>query len=79
MIINSPTSTIAFYIFNYPIKFYGLILTCAVVFGYFLSYLTFKKFNSKAETDFFEDLFPITVVFSIMGARLLYVIGEFSY
>ena len=79
MIINSPTSTIAFYIFNYPIKFYGLILTCAIVFGYFLSYFTFKKYNSKAETDFFEDLFPITVVFSIIGARLFYVIGEFSY
>lgn len=79
MILYPPKTQIAFHLFDYPIYFYGIIMATAIVFGVILSSNLFKKFNPKEEYEAFENSFFKTIVFSIFGARLFYVLGNFSF
>lgn len=79
MIINSPIESTAFYILNFPIKFYGIIMSSAILIGIILSIYLYSKNNSQKETELFSDSIPITTISSIIGARIFYVIGDFNY
>ena len=79
MILYPPKTQIAFHLFNYPIYFYGIIMATSIVFGVILSSNLFKKFNPKEEYEAFENSFFKTIIFSIFGARLFYVLGNFSF
>lgn len=79
IVLVSPKSAIAFKIFNFPIRYYGIFLTCAIFIGIFSAYLIIKKKFSKTEADFFLDIIPWTIFSAIVGARLFYVIGDLNF
>ena len=74
--INNP---VAFFVFDFPIRWYGFILCFSIFTGIFLgNYYALKKYN-KIDADIFTDsIFPV-VIFSIIGARIFYVLGDFSF
>ena len=76
MIIHPP-SEIAFYIFNFPIYWYGIILALAVAVG-ILSAELFAKYK-QIPANFFINNSPILVIFGILGARLYYCDLHLSY
>lgn len=78
-IINSPQNQILFNIFGLDLRYYGLILCSAIFIGIVVGYRLFKKNISKDEADFFLDYIPFVVFFSILGARLFYVIGNIEF
>jgi len=79
MILNSPSGQIAFYIHNYPIKFYGLILSFSILAGIILGCFIFKKYNKEKEFDTFFDSYFYTIIFSIVGARVFYILGNLDF
>ena len=74
--INNP---VAFMIFNFPVRWYGVALASSIFLGIFLgNYFILKKY-SKFESDIFIDsIFPV-VLSSIVGARLFYVLDEYEF
>lgn len=78
MIIESP-GEVAFYIFNLPVYWYGIVMAFAVFSGVFTSEVLVRKFNCDIPNDFFIDNSPILILFGILGARLYYCLLNFSY
>ena len=79
LVIPSFNSTVAFYIFKYPVKYYGLCISLAIFCGLFLSYFLMKKKFDKIIVENFIDNSPFIILFSILGARLFYVIGDYKF
>lgn len=77
MIIQSP-GEIAFYIFNFPVYFYGIILAFAVFLGVCTAEILAKKFSDIPE-NFFVDNSPAVIIAGILGARLYYCIVNYPY
>ena len=78
-VIYPPTSPIAFEIFNFSIRWYGIILAFSIFTGVILGYFLFlKKEGKKAAEVFLDSIFHV-VVFSIIGARIFYIIGDFNF
>lgn len=75
-IINSPTSSIAFSIFNYPIRWYGVIFSFAVFFGVVCLNFLLKGDKNKEKI---LDFLPVLIIFSITGARIFYVLGDYKF
>ena len=74
--INNP---IAFNFFGFPVRWYGICLAIAIFVGVFFgNYLILKKY-SKFDSEAFLDCILPVVIFSIFGARLFYVLGDFSF
>jgi len=78
-IIHPFKSSVAFYIFNYPVRFYGIIMMISLFIGFISLYSFFKKHYSKLVAEQFVDYSPFLIIFSFVGARLFYIIGQFSY
>ena len=79
LIIPSPHSSIAFSIFDFQIKYYGIFLTAAIFTGLFFSYFLIEKRFSKQFSSDFIDYSPFLILFSIIGARLFYVLGDIDF
>ncbi len=79
IVLISPKTSIAFYIFNYPIKFYGLIMALSMLFAAIVGYNLIKKYFNNLKAQNFLDLIPFTILFSIIGARIFYVLGDFKF
>ncbi len=79
IIINSPQNPIFFHIFNYPIRYYGIIMSLAIFCGIFLSEYLIKLKHSNKTLEIFQDSIPFSIIFSIIGARIFYVLGSFEY
>ncbi len=79
IIINAPNSPILLNLFGCNLRYYGIILSSAIFIGIIFCYYLFLKLKSKQEADFFIDYIPFIVVFSIMGARIFYVIGNLDF
>ena len=79
LIIPAPNSSIAFYIFNYPIKYYGLCLGLAIFVGLVLVYYFLKKRFSEPLASNFIDISPFLIIVSLIGARLFYILGDLKY
>lgn len=68
---------IAFTIFGLDIRWYGVIIACGMLVA-----LVLANYNVKWRSvnfDYLLDGFLIALPFSIIGARLYYVLFEFSY
>ena len=79
LIISQPINSIAFHIFNYPVKYYGLLLTLAIFVGLVVSYFLLKKrFNIILAQDF-VDISPFMILISLIGARFFYVLGDWEF
>ena len=63
---------VAFSIFGFDIMWYGIIITAAMVVGFFVA-LKNAKFE-KIKTDDVLDLAIFLIIFSMIGARLYYVL-----
>ena len=77
MIIQSP-GEIAFYIFNFPVYSYGIILAFAVFLGVCTAEILAKKFSDIPE-NFFVDNSPAVIIAGILGARFYYCIVNYPY
>jgi len=79
MILYPPLNQTAFYILGCPVKFYGLIMSFAIFSGIYLSGYFFKKYNAENDKEqFYDSYFPV-IIFSIIGARIFYVLGNLNY
>lgn len=63
---------VAFSIFGYDIMWYGIIITCAMIAGFFIAMRNAKIENIK--TDDVLDLAIFLIIFAMVGARLYYVL-----
>ena len=77
MIIQSP-GEVAFYIFNFPVYWYGIILAFAVFIGVVCAEILARRFSDIPE-NFFIDNSPLVIILGIIGARLYYCAVNFSY
>lgn len=68
---------IIFSIFGIYIKWYSVLLLIAVIVGYLLLKKEAKKYNYP--TDFIFNLFFWAIIFGFIGARLYFVIFNWSY
>ena len=66
----------AFNIFGWPVYWYAILITVGFCLGGFLAYRNVKKFGIKSND--LMDLFLILLPVSIVGARLYYVIFDWS-
>ncbi len=67
---------IAFNVFGVSITWYGLLITCGMVLAFF--YCMHRAKQEGIKSDDIIDLAILTVILSILGARLYYVIFEFD-
>ena len=79
IIINSPDNPVFFHIFSYPVRYYGVILSIAILAGIFLSDYLIKLKYDKKTLEYFQDSIPIGFIFALFGARLFYVTGSYEY
>ncbi|WP_244833526.1 prolipoprotein diacylglyceryl transferase [Clostridium sp. BJN0001] len=68
---------IAFSILGYGVRWYGIFIGFSVILGMIIAYYNAKKLNVDFEV--ISDGFLIVFPSAIIGARLYYVIFEFSY
>lgn len=54
-------------------------MVSAIFTAIILSYFLIKKKCSKADSELFLDFIPSVIIFSIIGARLFYVLGNITY
>lgn len=78
-IIYPPKSPILGYLFDFPIRYYGLILALCFLIGVLVCYFIFKKKYDKKTAEQFLDYSSFVIVISLIGARLFYVLGSFNY
>lgn len=78
MIFKAPSS-VAFSIFNYDVKFYGIMLFLGMLAGIFTACIIAKKYYKNVDLDTLTDFFPILIIFSIISARIYYVLLSFDY
>ncbi len=68
---------VAFYIWGWPVRWYGILISAAFLIGVFLaSYLAKKR---KVDPDTLWSILLIVVPAAIIGARLYYVLFNWSY
>lgn len=67
---------VAFNIFSMPVYFYGIFIASAFLIGLFIAQKNAKRFNKDPEV--FADIIIYAIIFAIIGARLYYVIFDFS-
>ena len=68
---------VAFYIWGWPVRWYGILISSAFLIGVFLaSYLAKKR---KVDPDTLWSILLIVVPAAIIGARLYYVLFNWSY
>ncbi len=78
-IIYPIKNPVAFNLFNFPIRYYGIIMALSFFVGIFFTYFLIQKKYSKTESEIFLDFIPYNVIFAVIGARIFYVLGNFSF
>lgn len=78
MLFTSP-GEIAFSVFGYQIRWYGICMFFAILSGILLVKYLAKRFYKEFDEDFLLDLSLLLVVSGIVGARLYYVLMDFGY
>ena len=61
------------------LHFYGLIIAFAIVLCIFVIGLICKNTKKSLSVDVIYDILPFVIIFSIIGARLYYVLLNFKY
>ncbi len=77
MLQTPPINSVDF--FNIEIKFYGIMIFFALLFGLGVTYFISKKYYPKIDRVFLLDLFPIMVIGGILGARIYYVLLSLKF
>ncbi len=68
---------IAFELFGLEVRWYGVLMAVAVLFGVFIACMRAKKYNFTNDKIF--DYVLITVPLSFVGARLYYILFNYNY
>ena len=68
---------IAFEIFGLQIRWYGMLTALSLVIGFVVVYFIAKYRNEREEEVL--NFAPFAIIFSILGARLLHVVVNWSY
>lgn len=68
-----------FTLFGFRIHFYSLCIFCGVVVSFFTMLYLCKKYNPKLNRELLIDIAPFLIVFSVIGARLYYVLLSLDY
>ena len=68
---------VAFSIFGFEIVWYGIIIALATVIGFIVAYFTAGYRGEKK--DEVLNFAPLALIFSIIGARLIHVLVNWSY
>jgi len=79
IVLYSPKDPIAFSLFNFPIRWYGLIMACAFFIGIFFAYRTIKKKYNPDLASSFLDYSPMIIIYSVLGARIFYILGDLKF
>ena len=74
MIITSPSDT-AFFIFGFPVYWYGIIIAVAVLVGVFIA----QHVSKDLPKDFIVDNSPLIILCGLIGARLYYCLINAEY
>lgn len=77
--MQSPPSPILVSVGGFDFHYYGLIMFFAIVSALFVIRYVAKKYYKDIDTDVILDILPIIILSSILGARLYYVLVDFSY
>lgn len=68
---------VAFSVFGFEIRWYGIIIALAVIAGFIIAYFTADYRGQKK--DEVINFAPLAIIFSIIGARLIHVLVNWSY
>ncbi len=68
---------VAFSIFNFEIRWYGILIALALIIGIVVAYFIARYRKQKA--DEVINFAPFAVIFGVIGARFLHVIVNWSY
>ena len=77
--MQSPPSSILFEVNGFCIHYYGVIMFLAIISALLVIRYIAKNFYRNVNTDIILDILPCIILFSILGARLYYVLMDFSY
>lgn len=77
--MQSPPSAILFSIGHFNFHYYGLIMFFAILSGIFVIARIAKKYYADVDIEVLLDILPVIILSAILGARLYYVIMDFSY
>lgn len=77
--MQSPPSSVLFEVNGFSFHYYGLIMFFAIVSALFVIRFVAKKYYKDVDTEILLDILPPIILFSIIGARLYYVMMDFSY
>ena len=77
--MQSPPSPILISVGGFDFHYYGLIMFFAIMSALFVIRHVAKKYYKDVDTDVILDILPIIIISSILGARLYYVLVDFSY
>ena len=75
----SPESSIAFFIGKFPVHYYSITMFLAILLGTVFSCFVAKKYYKEVNIDVILDVLPIVIIAGILGARLYYVLLDWSY
>lgn len=70
---------VAFKLGGIVVYWYGICMSCAILLGLFVSGKVAKNFYPKVDMDKFYDLSFYLILGGIIGARLYYVLFDWSY
>ena len=71
-------SDIAFVIFNFPIYYYGIILSFSISIGVLSAYYLYKNFYVK-KASYIIEISSYIILLGIIGARLYYCFVNYAY
>lgn len=77
--MQSPPSSILFSIGSFHLHYYGVIMFLAILTAVFVMYFIAKKYDKDIDTEVILDILPPIILSAILGARLYYVLMDFSY
>jgi len=75
----SPESSTAFYIGDFGIRFYSIIMFFAIICGVLFSVFIAKKSYFAVKPEIIWDMLPILVLSALAGARLYYVVLDWGF
>jgi len=78
-VFQAPALGVAFSIFNIDVRYYGIMLFLGMITGIFVTSYISKKYYKKVDLDLLTDFFPFLILFSILCARLYYVLLDLDY
>lgn len=77
--MQSPPSSVALSIGSYDLHYYGIIMFAAIIVALFVIRTITKKYYKDIDTEIIIDILPVVILCSILGARIYYVLMDFSY